>query len=140
MRHQGDLIAAREMRRNLLSQTEVMLCVARPDLPGVARKLETVRRIVPDRFEHAEPGDNAGSARANQGLLDQVGERFDDVRADLGTWTADRFNRFQVPSSGEYRKAREQPPLGLLEQLVAPADRFGDRSLSIRQVPQAGSR
>jgi hypothetical protein len=64
--------------------------------------------------------------------VDECGQR-----VDLGV--ADGFRGLERESAGEYGQPREQRPLALLQQVVAPLQRVPQRLLALRQVARAAA-
>lgn len=56
-----------------------------------------------------------------------VGIQVVDTRAAIARRRADGLGRFQVAASGEDTEPREEPPLGQLQQVIAPDQRRSER-------------
>ena len=92
-------------------------------------------RELADDLEHAEARlAFAAGDRVDQALVGQRGETVERLDPELGAGVADLVGRLERPAAGEDGEPDEQPPLGRVEQLVAPVDRAPERALPSGQV------
>ena len=116
-------LAAPAVRICVLGEPQVVVGVALRQL-RVARTL--LARERPDRLEQVE----ALAVGADEALRDER-RQVVELRA------ADGLGGVEVEAAGEDAEAREQPPLVLAEQLVAPRDRRPQRLMALRKVDRS---
>ncbi len=100
------------------------------------RSVRLLDRELADRLEHHEPRLAVHTLDLPQeALLDQRGERIDDVAADiLGTDSLDGLEPRSPCEDGEPRKQRA---IGLVQHVVAPCDRRAQGLLPLGKVARA---
>jgi hypothetical protein len=129
------LVGAGEVGLGGHGQLQEVLGVAPPDRLQVAGGLEPLLPELADRLQHGEAGLPGGRpGPQHQRLVDQGGQPVQDVQPEPAG-VAHRLGRLQRPAAGEHRQPREQPPLGVREQVVAPGDGPAQGPLPVRQGP-----
>ena len=77
--------------------------------------------------------------RPDEALVGEGHQPVEDLDADLRRPVRRRASaRLELAAADEHGEPREQPPLALVEQVVAPGDRAAQRLLALRQVARAG--
>jgi hypothetical protein len=100
--------------------------VAIPHLFALARLLQALERVLPDRLEHRE----TAVVGADEALVDERLERLEAGGAHL-------LRRLERPAAREDAEPREQTLLLLAQQVVAPLDRRAQRALPFGRVAGA---
>src|SRR5438552_8028057 len=101
-----------------------------------ARGGELFRGVLADRLEHREArlrGD--ALALSQQALVDERADAVEDVTRLVRA--ARCLDRLEARAADEHAEAREEHPVGLVEEVVAPADGAAQRLLAGRQVLRA---
>jgi hypothetical protein len=132
------LVVGGEVGFGLHRQAEEVLAVAAADQVQVAAGLQLLAGELPQGLQHPEPGLAVGGVgAADQRLVHQRGQPVDGVQPQP-LRVADRLRRLDRPAAGEHRQPGEQPPLGGVEQVVAPGDGAAEGPLALREGPGPG--
>ncbi len=97
-----------------------------PDLFELPVLLQALEGELADCLQHPEPV----LALADEALLDEGSDRVQVRIADL-------LGCLEREAADEHGESREEPLLGLVEQLVTPRDRVPEGALAVRHVPTA---
>ncbi len=91
----------------------------------------------PDGLQHREAGGGPDLAPSDQRLVHQGRQPLQDVQAEP-TRIAHDFRGLDGPAPHEGRQPGEQPPLGFVQEVVAPGDGVAQGALALGEGPDPG--
>src|SRR6266511_3223655 len=125
--------APAQVRLRLFRERQEVLYVAPSEFLCLARLLEPLGSVMPDRLQHREPRILVRPLQPHQARVDERRKPVDDVEVI----PADALRRLEGASSREHGELQEQALLLRLEQVVAPVDRGAEGALALRCGPRA---
>src|SRR6266480_2358159 len=124
-----------QLRLALLCDAAEVRRVAPAKVDLLAGGHETLERVFADDLEHREPP-HVRARVDDQALVGQRTEQRKHVVAFLAV--ADGFGGRQRPAANKDGEPAEQPPLSVVEQLVAGVDRGAERAVAFRRILDGG--
>ena len=132
------LIVAGEEGRETFTESDERGRVTALDLGPLAARAQLLGRKLADRFEHPEARLPVALLGSDEALVREGHQPIEHVQAcKLRGGSADRLRAVELTAPGEHRQPREEDPLTLGKQLVAPGNRTAQGLLPLRQVARS---
>ena len=129
-----DRVRAADPRAPLFDERREELPVPSLGLLEIELRPEPFRRELADGLEHRESRALGKLPSPDEAVVEQRSQPLERLDAEILSRVADASDRPKRGAAGEGGEPGEQPPLGLIQELIAPVDRPSKRSLPLRNV------